>query len=166
MAGDLDVGSVVAGYRIEGMAGRGGMGVVYVAEHVHLGRRVALKVLAPELAADASFRERFIRESRLAAQIEHPNAIPVYDAGEADGVLYIAMRLVEGTDLRKVLDRDGALPPERTLGILDAVAGALDAAHEDGLIHRDVKPPNILLEPGRGGGEHVFLTDFGLTKRV
>ena len=99
MVDELRVGTVLAGYRIEGLAGRGGMGVVYVAEHVHLGRRVALKVLAPELAADASFRERFIRESRLAARIEHPNAIPVYDAGEADGVLYIAMRLVEGTDL-------------------------------------------------------------------
>ena len=96
MAGEIEVGTVIAGYRIEGMAGRGGMGVVYVAEHVHLGRRVALKVLAPELAADASFRERFIRESQLAAAVEHPNAIPVYDAGEADGVLYIAMRWWRG----------------------------------------------------------------------
>ncbi|HXJ63115.1 MAG TPA: protein kinase [Actinomycetota bacterium] len=166
MAGDLEVGAVLAGYRIEGLAGRGGMGVVYVAEHVHLGRRVALKVLAPELAADESFRERFIRESRLAAAIEHPNAIPVYDAGEADGVLYIAMRLVQGTDLRAVIDHDGRVEPARALAILGAVAGALDMAHADGLVHRDVKPANILLEANRRGGEDVFLTDFGLTKRM
>src|SRR5205085_7078914 len=118
----------------------------------------------PELAQDAGFRERFIRESKLAATIEHPNVIPVYDAGEEASLLYIAMRYVDGTDLRRVL-LDGPLAPHRAIALLSQVAGALDAAHAEGLVHRDVKPGNVLLETRRGE-EHVFLTDFGLTKRV
>src|SRR5437763_2580625 len=117
MTDELAVGTRIGAYRIDGLAGRGGMGVVYLAEHVHLGRRVALKLLAPELAQDAGFRERFIRESKLAATIEHPNVIPVYDAGEEASLLYIAMRYVDGTDLRRVL-LDGPLAPHRAIALL------------------------------------------------
>jgi serine/threonine protein kinase/Tol biopolymer transport system component len=164
---DLAGGTLIGAYRIERVIGRGGMGVVYVAQHLHLDRWAAVKVLAPELAEDPTFRERFVRESKLAATLEHPNVIPVYDAGESGPILYIAMRYVDGTDLRAVLQRDGALEVDRALSIMAQVAGALDAAHAEGLVHRDVKPGNVLIEPlRRGTGEHVFLTDFGLTKRV
>jgi hypothetical protein len=156
------VGTRLGAYMIERLIGRGGMGMVFLAEHVHLGRKVALKILPPDLAADESFRKRFVRESRLAAGVEHPNVIPVYDAGEADGELYIAMRYVEGTDLRAVLQRDGRLDDREALAILAQVAAALDAAHRDGLVHRDVKPGNILISPT----QHVYLSDFGLTKRT
>jgi serine/threonine-protein kinase len=151
----------IAGYRVEGVAGQGGMGVVYRAQHVHLGRTVALKLLNPELAASEEFRERFIREARAAAELEHPNIVPVYDAGEVDGRLYLAMKFIEGTDLAQVLEREGSLSPERTLALLQQLADALDAAHEHGLIHRDVKPANALLD-----GDRLYLTDFGLTRRV
>ena len=137
------------------------MGVVYLAEHMQLGRHVALKLLASTLAASQGFRDRFVRESRLAASLDHPNIVPVYDAGEADGLLYIAMRYVEGSDLATVLGQEGRLAPERALSIVEQVAGALDAAHARGLVHRDVKPANVLIE-----GERCYLTDFGLTKPV
>jgi len=162
-------GSELAGYRIEALLGRGGMAVVYLAEHLRLGRKAALKLLAPELAGDEQFQQRFVRESQLAAAIDHPNIIPIYDAGEADGLLYIAMRYVAGTDLRARLKQAGRLDPDRIVAVLGQVAGALDAAHAHGLVHRDVKPANILLGPGPGAGpddpEHVYLSDFGLTKR-
>jgi ABC-type branched-subunit amino acid transport system substrate-binding protein/streptogramin lyase len=155
-------GVTVAGYRVESLVGRGGMGVVYRATDLSLERPVALKLIAPELADDEHFRSRFLREPRLAASLDHPNVIPIYEAGERDGQLYLAMRYVEGNDLGSVLERDGRLAPERSLRILAQVAGALDAAHRHGLVHRDVKPANVLLDEG----EHVYLTDFGITKQV
>jgi Protein kinase domain len=141
------------------------MGLVYKAEQLKPRRPVALKILPPEAAADGVFRERFIRESDLAATIEHPNIIPIYQAGEVDGILYIAMRYVEGSDLKNLIAREGRLDPFRTLGILDQVAAGLDAAHAAGLVHRDVKPHNILVS-GAPGAELVYLTDFGLTKNT
>ena len=164
---DLQPGTEVAGYRIARTLGRGGMSVVYLAEHEWLQRKVALKVLAPQLAEDERFRERFVRESRLAASLDHPNVIPIYEAGASGGDLFIAMRYVEGTDLRTLLHEGGALEPARALDIVRQVAAALDAAHEQGLVHRDVKPANVLLARKRGSeaGEHVYLSDFGLTKR-
>jgi len=163
-----ELGTTLAGYRVDELIGRGGMSRVYRAWHVRLGRSVAFKVIAPELAADESVRERFVRESRMAARIDHPNIVPIYDCGEVDGLLYIAMRFVEGMDLAALLRRDGALPPRRALRLLDQVARALDAAHATGLVHRDVKPGNILVVPGQGPDEeeHVYLADFGLTKRT
>ncbi len=164
---DLQPGTEFAGYRISRTLGRGGMSVVYLAEHDWLQRKVALKVLAPQLAEDERFRERFVRESRLAASLDHPNVIPIYEAGGSGGDLFIAMRYVEGTDLRGLLHDGGALEPDRALGLLRQVAAALDAAHEQGLVHRDVKPGNVLLAQPRGSGPdvHVYLSDFGLTKR-
>jgi serine/threonine-protein kinase len=153
--------SQIAGYRIEEVAGRGGMGVVYRAKHLHLGRTVALKLLNPELAASEEFRERFVREARAAAELEHPNIVPVYDAGEVEGRLYLAMKFIEGTDLAQLLEQEGRLGPDRAMPMLEQLASALDAAHANGLIHRDVKPANALLE-----GERLYLTDFGLTRRV
>jgi serine/threonine protein kinase len=158
-------GIEIAGYRIEARIGRGGMGEVYRAVQLSLGRRVALKVLAPELAADDVFRRRFLRESRIAAGIDHPNIIPIYEAGEDGGLLYITMRYVEGSDLARLLEREGRLAPARALAIIGQVAGALDAAHARGLVHRDVKPANILLAGSELGG-HCYLCDFGLIKQV
>ena len=161
MAEDPRIGSQIAGYRIERRIGRGGMGLVYLAEHLHLQRMVALKLLAPEIAASEGFRERFLRESRMAASLHHPNIVTVYDAGQVDDSLYIAMQYVDGVDLATVLEREGPLGPERTLSILGDVGYALDAAHARGLVHRDVKPGNILLD-----GDRAYLTDFGLTRRT
>jgi len=162
-----DPGIHVTGYRIEARIGRGGMGEVYRAEQLSLGRKVALKVLRPDLAADDVFRRRFLRESMIAAGIDHPNVIPIYDAGEADGLLYIAMRYVDGSDLATLLRREGRLDLGRTLAIMTQVAGALDAAHARGLVHRDVKPSNILLAPAAGGSsEYCYLCDFGLIKEM
>jgi serine/threonine protein kinase len=163
---ELQMGAVVADYRIESFLGRGGQGIVYLAEHIHLGRKVAFKVLPPELVGDDSFRRRFLREARLAASLDHPNILDVYDAGEADGRLYLAVRLVRGSDLGVVISQDGPLSLERTVWIVRHVADALDAAHDAGLVHRDVKPGNILLDApeGRRTTEHVYLADFGLTK--
>jgi len=163
----LQPGTVLAGYRIDGEIGHGGMGVVYAAEHVALGRPVAIKVVAPDLSSDPAFRERFLREAQLAAALDHPAIIPIYDAGEVDGVLYLAMRRVDGSDLGAELARTGPLAPDRVVRLVAPVAGALDAAHERHLVHRDVKPQNILVEPGSvSGADRVFLTDFGLTKRT
>jgi serine/threonine protein kinase len=142
------------------------MSVVYLAEHLRLGRRVAFKVLAPHVAEDPGFRERFIRESRTAAGLDHPNIVTVYDAGEFDGLLYISMRFVEGTDLGHVLGESGAIEPWRTLTIVSQVGSALDAAHTEGLVHRDVKPGNILLSQPGTPLERAFLSDFGVTKRM
>src|SRR6476660_643812 len=158
----LGPGSELAGYRLESLLGRGGMGVVYRARDLALDRYVALKLLAPELAEDVRFRERFLRESRLAASLDHPAIVPIYDAGEVAGQLYIAMRLVDGTDLKRLLAEEGKLEPERALGLVEQVADALDAAHERGLVHRDVKPSNVLLDQ-RG---HCYLADFGLSRRL
>jgi YVTN family beta-propeller protein len=164
-AADPRIGTEIAGYRVEAALGQGGMGVVYLAEDIRLGRKVALKLLAPQLAEDEAFRERFLRESRLAASLDHQSIVPIYDAGEADGGLYIAMRYVEGSDLEALLKK-GPLEPARALGIVSQVASALDAAHSRGLVHRDVKPGNILIaaEAGSDVGDHVYLSDFGLTK--
>ena len=157
----------IAGYRIEARVGRGGMGEVYRAVQLNLGRRVALKVLAPELAADDLFRRRFLRESRIAASIDHPSIIPIYESGEDGGLLYIAMRYVDGSDLATVLEREGRLEPARAMAIMTQVASALDAAHTRGLVHRDVKPANILLAAAApGAGSHCYLCDFGLIKQV
>src|ERR1700736_3095053 len=158
---DLAVGSELIGYRIEAVLGQGGMSVVYLAEDLRLRRRVALKLLAPALAQDEAFRERFLVESELAASLDHPNVVPIYAAGEADGRLFIAMRYVEGSDLKELL-REGPLSAERTVDLCAQVAAALDFAHERGLVHRDVKPSNVLVD-GRG---HAYLADFGLTRRL
>jgi hypothetical protein len=156
---ELEPGDEFAGCRIEAVAGRGGMGVVYRATELSLGRPVALKLLAPERSGDRAFRERFQRESRMAAAIDHPNVIPVYAAGESDGLLYLVMRYVGGTDLHALLREEGRLEPERAADIVAQVAAALDAAHRAGLVHRDVKPANVLL-----AGHHAYLSDFGLTR--
>jgi serine/threonine-protein kinase len=161
---DFSPGSVFAGYRIEAVAGQGGMGRVYRATQVALERLVALKLIVPELADDPDFRARFKRESLLAASIDHPNVVPIYEAGEADGRLFISMRWVDGTDLRSLIVDEGRLEPARAVAILRQLAGALDAAHRSGLVHRDVKPANVLVT--RDGEEHAYLTDFGLTKRA
>src|SRR3954452_164338 len=159
---DLAPGDVFAGHRIVDVAGRGGMGVVYRALELALDRTVALKLITPALAGDPDFRARFVRESRAAASIEHPNVIPIFSAGEDQDVLYIAMRFVEGEDLRALLREEGRLDAPRAARIVAQVAAALDAAHERGLVHRDIKPANVLLTET----EHAYLTDFGLTKRV
>jgi streptogramin lyase len=158
---DLALGDEVAGYRIDARLARGGMGVVYRATHLGLDRPVALKVIARELAGDASFRDRFLRESRLAASLDHPAVIPVFDSREVDGELIVAMRLVAGGDLRGMIDREGPLSPARATGLLGQVAAALDAAHAAGIVHRDVKPHNVLVESDR-----AYLSDFGLAKAI
>ena len=157
-----DEGLEIAGFRLESEIGRGGMGVVYLAHQSFPERKVALKLLSPELASDPAFRERFVHESNAAASTEHPNIVPVYGAGEADGQLYLAMRYIEGTDLGSLLGREGALPPYRAARICAEIADALEAAHDRGLIHRDVKPGNILLD----SRDRAYLTDFGLIRRT
>ena len=142
---DLLPGAQIAGCRIEAVAGRGGMGIVYRATQLSLGRPVAVKLIAPDRAGDPGFRERFERESRVAAAIDHPNVIPVYEAGEEGGHLYLVMRYVSGTDLQGLLARERRLPPARSRAIALQVGAALDAAHAAGLVHRDVKPANVLL---------------------
>ena len=159
--GDISIGDEIAGYRVEELIARGGMGVVYRATHVGLDRPVALKVISRELADRRGFRERFLRESRLAARLEHPSVVPIYDSREVDGELLVIMRLVEGGDLRKLIDTEGPLPPQRAINLLAQVADALDAAHAAGNVHRDVKPHNILVE-----GDRAYLSDFGLAKAI
>ncbi len=164
----LSPGMRVGEYRIESFIGRGGMAFVYEATDLRLERHVALKVLAPELSQDAEFQQRFLRESRFAASLDHPNIVPIYEAGEASGLLYMAMRHVTGGDLSAFVEREGCLDPEHVVPILSAVASALDAAHATGLVHRDVKPGNILLGSSAGDPSrpHVYLSDFGLTART
>ncbi|HEY5015773.1 MAG TPA: serine/threonine-protein kinase, partial [Streptosporangiaceae bacterium] len=160
-------GGQLAGYQIEAEIGRGGMAIVYRAIDVKLGRTVALKILAPRLAEDESFRRRFIHESRAAAAVDHPHIVPVFEAGEAEGCLFIAMRYVGTGDVRTLLDRQGRLSVPRTVAITAQVASALDAAHARGLVHRDIKPANMLLaESGDGRSDHVYLSDFGLSKQA
>ena len=165
---DFSAGAQIASYQLEEEIGRGGMAVVYRARDVRLGRWVALKVLAPDYAQDEAFRQRFIRESRTAAAVDHPNIIPIFDAGEASGVLYIAMRYVAGQDVHSLLHSGGRLPAARALGIVGQVASALDAAHACGLVHRDVKPANMLLGgvADTGRADHVYLSDFGISKHL
>ena len=160
------VGDEFAGYRLRSVLGRGGMSVVYQAENPRLGNVIALKVLAPELADDDIFRARFLEESRIAAAMNHPNVIPIHDMGSSDGLLYLAMRAVSGTDLRLMMKKRGRLQPDTAIFLLSQAARALDAAHRRGLVHRDVKPGNLLVERGADDGEpdHLYLADFGITK--
>jgi len=160
-------GARVAGYRLDEQIGRGGMAVVYRAYDLQLDRQVALKILDPALAEDSEFQQRFIRESKAAAAVDHPHIIPVFAAGEADGVLFIAMRYVAGADVRTLLDAEGPLPAWRAVDIAAQVASALDTAHDRGLVHRDVKPANMLRDRSTGPhSEHVYLSDFGLSKKA
>jgi serine/threonine protein kinase len=159
---DVGAGTAIAGFRVEAVIGRGAMGTVYAAQDLALERRVALKILAPQFARDDRFRERFLRESKLAASLEHPHILPVHAAGEFEGQLYLAMRYVEGRDLSVALASLGRLAPERTQRILGQIADALDAAHARGLVHRDVKPANILL----AADDYAYLCDFGLAKHT
>jgi serine/threonine protein kinase len=162
------VGEEFAGYRLVSVLGRGGMSIVFRAENPRLGNVIALKVLDPALAGDDIFRTRFLEESRIAASMNHPNVIPIHDMGSSDGLLYIAMRCVSGTDLRQMLKKRGRLQPDTAVFLLEQAARALDAAHRRGLVHRDVKPGNLLVERGNEGSdpEHVYLTDFGITKHM
>lgn len=164
LAAGFAVGSLLGGYRLEEQVGAGGMAVVFRARDERLNRLVALKIMTPAMGSDDMFRQRFIRESRAAAAVDDPHIIPVYEAGEAGQVLFIAMRFVQGGDVRSLLRREGPLPPERVASIVSPVASALDAAHAVGLVHRDVKPANILLDRRPGRPEHVYLSDFGLSK--
>jgi DNA-binding NarL/FixJ family response regulator/tRNA A-37 threonylcarbamoyl transferase component Bud32 len=159
-----EIGSTFAGHRIEGVAGRGAMGVVLRATDLMLDRRVALKLIAPALARDPVFRTRFERECRVAAALDHPNVVPIFRAGEEAGKLYVTMRYVDGTDLKSLIARERWLDPARAVGLVAQIAGALDEAHRHGLVHRDVKPANILIA-ARAGGERAFLTDFGISKQ-
>ena len=163
----FDIGAVIAGHRIDAEIGRGGMGLVYRATHLRLGQERAIKVIAPAQADDPGFRERFERETKIAAQVDHPHVAAVHDAGEApDGQLYVVMRLVEGTDMEKLIAGRGRLEPGLAADLIMQVASALDAAHALGLVHRDVKPANILIGTEATGDHHAFLTDFGLAKPV
>ena len=164
-APDPLVATEVAGYHIEAVLGVGGMGVVYRARDPWLERTVALKLIKPEIAMAAEFRARFLRESKIAASLEHANVLPIYEAGEIEGVLYLAMRHVPGSDLARLLREEGALEPSVALAILEQVSVALDAAHEKGLVHRDVKPANVLLGDADHPQRLVYLSDFGLTQR-
>jgi serine/threonine protein kinase len=158
------VGTRIASYRVEKQIGLGGMAVVFRAQDERLHRQVALKILSPVLATDEGFRHRFIRESQSAAAVDDPHIIPVFEAGDADGVLFIAMRYVPGGDAGTLVEKEGPLPPARVAAIISAVASALDAAHAAGLVHRDVKPANMLVDARPGRPDHVYLSDFGLTK--
>lgn len=160
---ELQSGAIFAGHRIEGIAGRGGFGVVYRATHLALDHVVALKLISSGRAGDETFRDRFKSESRIAVSIRHPNVVGVHHAGEEDGLLFVTMDFIEGTDLRGLLNREGRLQPEQAVSIVSQVAAALDAAHEKGLVHRDIKPGNVLIDEG---GQHVYLTDFGLSKQM
>src|SRR5207253_6337917 len=156
---EVRTGTVLAGFRVESLLGEGAMGTVYLAQETSTGRRIALKLLAPELARDERFRRRFLRETELAASLDHPHVVPIIASGEKEGTLYLAMLYVEGADLRKVLRREGRLEPERALDLIAQVAKALDMAHKAGLVHRDVKPGNILVAE-EAEGEHAYVCDF------
>jgi serine/threonine protein kinase len=161
--GGIAAGSQISGYTIEEQIGRGGMAVVYRASDKRLNRHVALKILAPELASDAGYRQRFHREMRAAAAVDHQNIVPVFDAGESDGALFIAMRYVDGQDVRTMLESEPRLPAARVCHLVAQAASALDAAHARGLVHRDVKPGNMLI--GSAQPDHLYLSDFGLSKQ-
>jgi tRNA A-37 threonylcarbamoyl transferase component Bud32/streptogramin lyase len=162
---DVSIGAELAGFRVASLVGEGAMGTVYLAEETTTGRRIALKVLTPELAGDERFRRRFLRETELAASLDHPHVVPTLASGEEDGTLYLAMGYVEGSDLRKLLRGGGRLDPERALDLVEQVASALDAAHAAGLVHRDVKPGNILVSQ-QEKGEQAYVCDFGLARHV
>src|SRR5450631_43163 len=164
LAAGFAAGSWLGGYRLEQQVGAGGMAVVFRARDERLDRLVALKIMTPTIGSDDMFRQRFIRESRAAAAVDDPHIIPVYEAGEVGHVLFIAMRFVRGGDVRSLLRREGPLSPERVASILSPVASALDAAHAAGLVHRDIKPANILLDVRPEEPDHVYLSDFGLSK--
>src|SRR5262245_25731493 len=166
VAQESPLGSELAGYRITSVLGRGATSIVYRALELRLEREVALKLLSPELSEDRSFRKRFERESKAAAWLQHPNIVPVHAAGEVEGKLYIAMRLIEGSDLKALLQKEERLSAERALATCAQLANALDAAHASGLLHRDVKPSNVLIEQDADGDEHVYLADFGLAKTL
>ena len=165
MPSELRTGDIVAGFRIESLIGRGAVGSVYLADDVQHGHRVALKLLDEELAQDERFRQRFLRESELAASLDHPHVVPTLAAGADDGRLYLAMEYIDGSDLREVLRREGTLEPSRAIDLVGQVGEALDAAHEAGLVHRDVKPGNVLVTE-RADGEHAYVCDFGLARHV
>jgi serine/threonine protein kinase len=162
---ELSDGDEFAGYRIEQRLGRGGMGILYLALEPGLERRVALKLIAPEAAADDVFARRFAEESRIAAAIEHPNVVPIYAAGEEEGVPWIAMRYVAGSDLGRRLAREGRLDQREAVDLIAQIGNGLDAIHAAGLVHRDVKPANVLLG-GEAGAEHAYITDFGVARNV
>src|SRR3954447_16162364 len=162
---DVRVGTIIAGFRVESLLGEGAMGTVYLAEETTSGRRVALKLLTPELANDERFRARFLRETELAASLDDPHVVSTLAAGEEDGTLYLAMAHVDGSDLRKLLRSEGRFDPERAIDLIGQVANALDSAHAAGLVHRDVKPANILVEQAEEG-ERAYVCDFGLARHV
>ncbi len=157
------IGDVIAGYRLDELIGEGGMGVVWAATQISLDRTVALKVVRSELAADAEFRDRFVAESRIAASLEDPNVVSIYDAGEEGEILYLAMSFIEGTDLRALLRERGSLDPQSAVAVISQVALGLKAVHDAGLVHRDVKPANVLIRARDG---EALLTDFGLARAV
>jgi len=158
----LSPGSTIAGYEVESVVGAGGIGILYRARQVRLDRPVALKLVESDTAQDPVIRERLRREARTVAALDHPNVVPLYEAGEEDGTVYIATRWVEGTELGTLIQRDGPLEPVRAARLAAQIASALEVAHEQGLVHRDVKPSNVILTPE----DHVYLTDFGLAKRA
>jgi len=165
---NIGIGTIIGGFRLKSLIGQGGMGVVYLGEHTQTGVNCAVKLLTPDLARQPGFRERFVREARYANSIDHPNIIEVLDAGEEGEVLYIAMQFVEGRDLKRVMHDEAPLDPARVVHLLGQIASALDAAHRTGLLHRDIKPGNIMVASGAGpeAPEHAYLTDFGLSKNV
>ena len=158
----LSPGSTIAGYEVEAVVGSGGIGVLYRARQLRLDRPVALKLVEPEVAREPLVRERLRREARTVAALDHPNVVPLYEAGEEDGTVYIVTRWVDGTELGTLIREEGPLDPRRAARIAAQIASALEVAHEKGLIHRDVKPSNVIVAPQ----DHVYLTDFGLTKRA
>jgi serine/threonine-protein kinase len=164
----IDIGSTLAAYTLTELIAAEGMGVLYRGEHATTGATVAVKVLSPELAGDETARKRFLREARYTSSLSHPNIVKVFDAGEVKKVLYIAMQYVDGADLAKVLEEEGALEPERTIDVLSQAGAALDAAHAAGIVHRDVKPSNVMIASGNGGeaAGHVYVTDFGLSRNL
>src|SRR6266566_1591684 len=165
MQSAVRTGTVIAGFRVDSLIGEGAMGAVYLAEEVGTGRRIALKLLAPELARDDRFRQRFVRESRVASSLDHPHIVATVASGEHEGLLFLAMAYIDGVDLRELLRREGRLEARRTVDLIAQVADALDAAHAVGLVHRDVKPGNILVS-SNGDGEHAYVCDFGLARHV